>query len=195
MIVDLEWSVPMVTDNGFFSYFLPNVGGCPDGVYPYGQTVINGIVQNGKACSGDAGFHVIPSTANSAANVIYGDAIWVRVFKNDATTQRVLADLVAGGQFVPVASTQVEQNYILLQDAVGGTANNLISALSTLNIAGSQTRNYEFYAYTGPYNAANHLATDSTSASRGALFANNYVAIDDTGTAPVPVPVVQPISI
>jgi hypothetical protein len=189
------WSVPSAFDLGFYSYMDPSGAGCPDGVYPYGMPVAGGVLSNGKACQGDVSFHVIPSQVNAAANKRYGDAVWVRVFKNDDTIQRQLSDLVAGGQYIPVTSAQLEQDYILLQDAIGGTANNLISKLSTLTVLGSQTRNYEFYAYTGAYNASNHLATNSTAASRGGLFANNYVAIDDTAIAPVTTPVIQPISL
>ncbi len=89
-----------------------------------------------------------------------GTAIWVKVYVTQSTRAADLNRLVSGDAESPRLSTEVETEWALLQQGVGG---GLPSDLTERGQIGSHnvsvTRRFEFYKYTGPYDPSSHEAT------------------------------------
>jgi hypothetical protein len=98
---------------------------------------------------------VIPALPKENPGDLFGEAMWVKVFVTEAAEPAELEHLLPGDPAVPDGSepAEVEIEWILLQ-AGKDADDELDSGLIDL-AEGSEsiTRRYEFYKYTGPYDA------------------------------------------
>lgn len=98
---------------------------------------------------------VIPALPKENAGDLFGEAMWVKVFVTEAAEPAELDHLLLGDPAVPDGSepAEVEVEWLLLQAGKDG-ADELDSGLDDLAAdSESVTRRYEFYKYTGPYDA------------------------------------------
>ena len=102
---------------------------------------------------------------------LFGEAMWVKVFVTESPDPVELHHLVPGDPGVPDGSdpAEVEVEWQLLQagkDALG----EVDSGLNDLGVGSeSITRRYEFYKYTGPYNAEGEALVEDATANPGAV--------------------------
>ncbi|MHB1035712.1 MAG: PEP-CTERM sorting domain-containing protein [Pirellulales bacterium] len=98
---------------------------------------------------------VVPALPKEHPEDLFGEAIWVKVFVTESPNPAELHHLLVGDPAVPDGSdpAEVETEWQLLQDGKNGVGE-VDSGLKELAAgAESVTRRYEFYKYTGPYNA------------------------------------------
>ena len=101
-----------------------------------------------------------------------GNAEWVKVYMVQSAKAADLGRLLSGDSEVPNSKAQVETDWALIQQGVGGglaTELDNSGQLGAANIA--VTRRYEFYKYTGPYDPSSHEATpiNDSAPSKGEL--------------------------
>lgn len=89
----------------------------------------------------------------------FGDAEWVKVYKDEQPQLVGLNDLLSDNPIVPDDPTQQETNWFLLQSRVGGSSH---TSMSNQGQVGSSShavvRRYEYYQYTGAYDPSTHEA-------------------------------------
>lgn len=98
---------------------------------------------------------VVPALPKEHPEDLFGEAMWVKVFVTEAPDPVELNHLVPGDPGVPDGSepAEVEIEWQLLQDGKNGLGE-VDSGLADLAAdSESITRRYEFYKYTGPYDA------------------------------------------
>jgi hypothetical protein len=96
---------------------------------------------------------VIPALPKDNPGALFGEAMWVKVFVTESSDPAELNELLPGNPRVPDGNdpAEVEVEWQLLQ---AGKNDELDSGLKDVgNNSESVTRRYEFYAYTGPYDA------------------------------------------
>ncbi len=85
----------------------------------------------------------------------FGDAMWVKVFVTESENDAELHHLVTDDPAVPQEQGETEIEWVILQ-AGPGAENELANEAQAGANAASVTRRYEFYEYTGAYNAEDH---------------------------------------
>jgi uncharacterized repeat protein (TIGR02543 family) len=90
----------------------------------------------------------------------YGEAQWVKVFKQELPNKVELNDLMGGNPAVPEDPAQVETGWKLLQyDPTSNGKSGILHNQAALgNGSHAVVRRYEHYKYTGAYDAATHQA-------------------------------------
>ncbi|MBX3026205.1 PEP-CTERM sorting domain-containing protein [bacterium] len=126
----------------------------------------------------------------------FGDAVWVKVFKTEAPEPAELHHLVTDDPAVPQEAGETEIEWTLLQARRGRPAQ-LEQEAQIGEGNESVTRRYEFYEYTGEYDAESHeaLVIDDSNPSPGEL--GNYIgaqmaAVNLDLAAPTPTPTQAP---
>ena len=113
-----------------------------------------------------------------------GEAVWVKVYMSESVSKADLGHLVTGDKEVP---TKVETDWALLQGGAGGSlASQLADQIQLSPKDNTVVRRYEFYKYTGAYDAENHEAlpvSDSppVAGDIGNLIGNQMVALNLPG--------------
>ncbi|HEY2773901.1 MAG TPA: PEP-CTERM sorting domain-containing protein [Candidatus Binatia bacterium] len=104
----------------------------------------------------------------------FGDAIWMKVFVTESPDPAELDHLVSDDPRVPDEAAEVETEWQLLQSEVGvpheAEASKQIGEGNE-----SVTRRYEFYAYTGEYDAESHEAKPVSDGNPAAGDLGNYL--------------------
>lgn len=126
----------------------------------------------------------------------FGDAVWVKVFKTEAPEPAELHHLLTDDPAVPQEAGETEIEWTLLQ-ARRGRAVQLEQEAQIGEGNESVTRRYEFYEYSGEYDAESHeaLVIDDSNPSPGEV--GNYLgaqmaAVNLGVAAPTPTPTVAP---
>jgi len=91
----------------------------------------------------------------------FGTAIWAKVFTTEIEGQVKLEDLLGGNPFINQAEQNTETEWQLLQTDPGNALSGILEnggAAPAGNNAQSIIRRYEFYSFTGLYDAASHEA-------------------------------------
>ncbi|MCC6585334.1 MAG: hypothetical protein IT168_01335 [Bryobacterales bacterium] len=90
----------------------------------------------------------------------YGDAQWMKVYKTEHDRQVGLDELLADNPVVPEQAAQVETSWYLVQAKVGGNGkrNQRRNQGSLGNGKKAVVRRYEFFKFTGTYDAVTHEA-------------------------------------
>ena len=97
--------------------------------------------------------------AADPVNTEFGKAIWVKVFTTEVEQQLALEDLLRGNAFLEAAATEVE--WQLLQKDSGNPLSGMLENGDIAPVgalAESVIRRYEFYDFTGVYDAETHEA-------------------------------------
>lgn len=93
---------------------------------------------------------------------LYGDAVWVKVFKTELPREVNLDELVTTNEIVPQDAAEVEVEWEILQDEPASNSNGnrrRRQNQGSLNFnTRSVLRRYEVYAYTGAYDPVTHEA-------------------------------------
>ncbi len=116
----------------------------------------------------------------------FGQAIWVKVFMAQTASKADLGHLVTGDKEVP---TTVETDWAIIQSGAGGTfAQQLADQVQPSPGDNTIVRRYEFYKYTGAYDAESHEALPVNDSAPvpgdlGNLIGNQMVAINLPGGA------------
>jgi hypothetical protein len=133
---------------------------------------------------------VAPETDGAA---LCGDAVWVKVFMTQSASKASLGHLLSGDKEVPTKADNSSQGSnggqpgsepILIQtggqcSADNGTVSSQIqSELQLSKNSLSVVRRYEFYKYTGPYDAESHEALSEALSTMGSLIGNQMVALN-----------------
>lgn len=98
---------------------------------------------------------VVPAPPKENPGDLFGEAMWVKVFVTESQNPAQLNHLVLGDPAVPDGSdpAEVEIEWQILQTGKGGL-DEVDSGVNDLkNNSKSITRRYEFYKYTGPFDA------------------------------------------
>jgi hypothetical protein len=102
-----------------------------------------------------------PPPPPPAALPQFGDATWMKVYKNEITREVALEELTSDNPLVPQDITQIENDWVLMQPAPPPDGNHR-QRNRQINQGGvnsgtrSVIRRYETYAYTGAYDPATH---------------------------------------
>ncbi|OYU15739.1 MAG: PEP-CTERM sorting domain-containing protein [Alphaproteobacteria bacterium PA4] len=91
----------------------------------------------------------------------FGTAVWAKVFTTEIDRPIALEDLVGGNAFVQQAEQHTETEWQLLQTDPGNPLSGILEnggAAPAGNNAQSIIRRYEFYSFTGLYDAVSHEA-------------------------------------
>lgn len=91
----------------------------------------------------------------------FGTAVWAKVFTTEIDHPVALEDLVGGNPFIEQAELNTEIEWQLLQTDPGNPLSGILEnggAAAAGNNAQSIIRRYEFYAFTGAYDAETHEA-------------------------------------
>ena len=122
-----------------------------------------------------------------------GDAVWVKVFMNQAASKASLGHLMSGDKEVPTKAdtsskgsngAQSGSEPILIQtggqcSADNGSVSSQIQSELQLSKNGlSVVRRYEFYKYTGSYDSESHEALSEALSTMGTLTGNQMVALN-----------------
>jgi hypothetical protein len=108
------------------------------------------------------------------ANAEYGDAHWVKVFVTESADPVELHHLVTDDPVVPQEAGETEIEWVLLQ--AGPKANNELVNEGQVGAGHeSVTRRYEFYEYTGAYDAESHEALPENESNPVAGDIGNYI--------------------
>lgn len=133
---------------------------------------------------------VAPETEGAA---LCGDAVWVKVFMNQSSSKASLGHLLTGDKEVPTKADassggsnggQPGSEPILIQTGGVCTADNgtvssqIQSELQLAKNSLSVVRRYEFYKYTGPYDAESHEALSEALSTMGTKIGNQMVALN-----------------
>ena len=116
----------------------------------------------------------------------YGNAVWVKVYMSESVSKADLGHLVTGDKQVPKT---VETDWAIIQTGAGGSVAQQLADQVQLNPKDNTIlRRYEFYKYTGAYDAESHEAlpvSDSSPAKSdiGNLIGNQMVALNLPGGA------------
>ncbi len=114
---------------------------------------------------------VIPALPIENPGDLFGEALWVKVFVTEAAQPAELEHLVPGDPAVPDGSepAEIEIEWQLLQAGKNGV-DELDSGLNDLAAdSESITRRYEFYKYTGPYDAEGEALIEDALANPDAV--------------------------
>jgi hypothetical protein len=104
----------------------------------------------------------------------FGDAIWVKVFKTEAPDAAELHHLVTDDPAVPQEAGETEIEWALLQASLNN--NGALEQEAQIGEGNeSVTRRYEFYAYTGPYDAETHEARPQHDSAPSDGEVGNYI--------------------
>jgi len=119
------------------------------------------------------------------AHALLPDSVWVKVYKTELDRPVDLAELISHGGVVPEDVAEIESEWELLE---GGKA--LDHQDDFHNGKDSVIRRYEFFKYTGAYNAEHEPLSafaggDPPAGELGAFIAANMAAVN---FAPAPVP-------
>ena len=104
----------------------------------------------------------------------FGDAIWVKIYKTEAPERADLDHLLTDDPAVPQEDGETEIEWKLLQANTGGE-NELASEGQLGEGNESVTRRYEFFEYTGPYDAETHEARVVHDDNPGPGELGNYI--------------------
>jgi len=133
---------------------------------------------------------VAPETEGAS---LCGDAIWVKVFMKQTAVKASLGHLMSGDSEVPTKADSSSRGSnggqpgtepILIQtggvcNADNGTVSSQINSELQLDPKSqSLVRRYEFYKYTGPYDAESHEALSEAPSTMGTLIGNQMVAVN-----------------
>ena len=127
-----------------------------------------------------------------------GDAVWVKVYMHEFTSASDLNHMLDGDSKVPNALVDVETDWLLIQAGVGG---GLQAELANSDQLGpnnhSVVRKYQFFKYTGPYDAENHEAlpvndSQPSAGERGTLIGNQMAGLNLAAGAVIPGDRVRP---
>lgn len=91
----------------------------------------------------------------------FGTAVWAKVFTTEIEGQVKLEDLLGGNPFIDQAEQNTETEWQLLQTDPGNPLSGILEnggAAAAGDKAQSIVRRYEFYSFTGLYDAASHEA-------------------------------------
>lgn len=124
----------------------------------------------------------------------FGDAIWVKVFKTESADPAELHHLVTDDPRVPQDQSETETEWMLLQ--AGGKGRDQLENEGQIGEGNeSVTRRYEFYEYTGAYDAESHEALPVNDSNPDAGDIGNYIgaqmaALNLPPVGPTPTPTV-----
>ncbi|HEV2444925.1 MAG TPA: PEP-CTERM sorting domain-containing protein [Candidatus Sulfopaludibacter sp.] len=138
---------------------------------------------------------VVQAPPEIEPGALFGDAIWVKVFTTESNSNADLNHLVSGDPLVPDSSAETEAEWTLLQSALGGGGPLQELALDNGGqpvLGAAVLRRYEYYKYTGAYDA-DHEALDQSidpntglPFSLGAPIGAQNVALNLNGAVPEP---------
>ncbi|HLK65797.1 MAG TPA: hypothetical protein VKU19_20310 [Bryobacteraceae bacterium] len=158
-----RWLVPDPANPGQLTYYTGNtlpVPGTPPPPpvpipLPQPIVVVNPPAQPGGAPIVD--FRV-PAPAPKA-QLQFGDAQWVRVFKTELNRQVDLNELMGGNPVVPEDPAQLENDWKLIQVNPHSANSGVLHNQGQLgNGSHAVIRRYEFHTYTGAYDPLTHEA-------------------------------------
>ncbi len=94
----------------------------------------------------------------------FGNATWMKVYKNELNREVFLDELVDTNAIVPQTAAQVETEWVLMQQSPVSNGNRRrrnrhVNSGGVANATRSVIRRYETYAYTGTYNPLTHEVT------------------------------------
>ena len=118
------------------------------------------------------------------------DAIWMKVFKTQLNRPVKLSELMSGNPIVPEDVSETETEWELLERGVVADAKDRIRNDSQKAIV----RRYEFYKYTGPYDAEHEASTafdGKTIVEPPAGELGDFISANMVVANLVPLPVVQ----
>ena len=144
--------------------------------------------------------HVVAPAPEPDVGQQLGDAVWVKVYMQQATSASDLNHLVSGDSQVPESAVEVETGWLLIQGGVGGGLQTELANGDQLGPNNhSVVRKYQFFKYTGPYNSENHEATpvnDSqpSAGERGNLIGNQMAGLNLAVAGKIPGDRVRPVA-
>jgi hypothetical protein len=125
-----------------------------------------------------------------------GDAVWVKVYMHQRSSPSDLNHLLDGDSQVPVAA-EVETEWLLIQAGSNSLQTELANEGQLAPKSESVVRKYQFFQYTGPYDAENHEAlpvSDSqpSAGELGNLIGNQMAGLNLAPNGKVPGDRVRP---
>ena len=135
---------------------------------------------------------VVPALPKENPGDLFGEAMWVKVFVTESKQPAELHHLLVGDPALPDGSdpAEVEVEWQLVQAGKGNGLDEVDSGLNDL-VAGAEsvTRRYEFYKYTGPYDAEGEATQENPGANLefvGAFIGGQNAALNLEAFVPEP---------
>ncbi len=125
-----------------------------------------------------------------------GDAVWVKVYAHERSAPSDLNHLLDGDGQVP-ASGEIETEWLLIQAGSNSLQTELANEGQLAKNSQSIVRKYQFFQYTGPYDAENHEAlpvSDSqpSAGELGNLIGNQMAGLNLAPNGKIPGDRVRP---